>query len=74
MRTVFTRHAKRRMRERHIPGSRVSAGARKRARSMGGKIYRAEVAGPGGTTVVIYKVVNGKKVILSTWRKPRRRA
>lgn len=69
MTKIFTRHAKRRMRQRGVSSARVSTVARRGGRSQGQGVYRVEVERGGKTTVVIYKIVHGKKVILSTWKK-----
>lgn len=68
----FTRHAKRRMRQRSIGQGRVRRTAKGKKQHQGGGIYRSEVEGSRGTTVVIYKKRGAKKVILSTWKRPAR--
>lgn len=68
MKNVLTRHAKRRMRERGVSSSRVMKTAGK-GRYQGHGVYRSEIERHGITYVVVYKLVNGKKIILSTWRK-----
>lgn len=70
---LFTKHAKRRLRQRSISQSRLSRAVHGKKRSQGKGVVRSETDGPGGTTVVIYKRRGSKKVILSAWkvRRPR---
>lgn len=72
MADIFTRHAKRRMRQRAVSAPRIQRAARGRRTYCGKGIYRAEIETPEGTTVVIYKQRGGKRVILSTWKRERR--
>lgn len=56
------------MRQRGVSTSRAGRAARGGRRQQNGT-YRAEVTRNGITYVTIYKMENGKKIILSTWRK-----
>lgn len=73
MKKILTHHAKRRMRQRGVSSSRVLKAAGK-GRYQGGGVYRSEVERHGITYVVVYKLVDGKKIILSTWRKETRKS
>ncbi len=75
MTTTLTRHARKRMRQRGVGATRVHRAVRGRRQYQGGGVYRAEVERGGIIYAVVYKVVNGEKIILSTWRKrPKKRA
>jgi hypothetical protein len=69
MKTIVTKHAKRRMRQRGVGASRLTGAARKPGTHQGKGVYRVEIDRRGITYVVVYKLVEGKKIILSTWRK-----
>lgn len=69
---LFTRHAKRRMRQRSIGTGRVRRTAKGKKQYQGKGVYRSEVEGKTSTTVVVYKRRGAKKIILSTWKRPAR--
>lgn len=66
---IFTKHAKKRMKQRGVSSSRVSSAMHGTARYKGNGVYRSEVERNGIKFVVVYKREKGKKIILSTWRK-----
>lgn len=68
MKTILTRHAKGRGKQRGVGSTRAARYARG-GTAQGGGVYKKEIERNGIRYVVVYKVVGGKKIILTTWRK-----
>jgi hypothetical protein len=70
--SVFTRHARKRVRQRALSPTSVRRAASGKRRYQGKGIYRAETVGAdGAATVVVYKQRGRRRVILSSWRRRR---
>lgn len=69
---IFSKHAKKRMRQRGISSGAVGSAARGHSRYQGKGVYKSEVERNGSKYVVVYKRDGVKKVVISTWRKKKR--
>jgi len=65
----FTKHAKKRMRQRGVGSSATTSASRGTSRYQGKGIYKSEIERHGVKYVVVYKRDGAKKVVISTWRK-----
>ncbi|MDO8511996.1 MAG: hypothetical protein Q7S57_01885 [bacterium] len=65
----FTKHAKKRMKQRGVGNSATTSASRGTSRYQGHGIYKSEIERRGIKYVVVYKRDGAKKVIISTWRK-----
>lgn len=68
---IFTRHARKRVRQRALSPVSVRRAAAGKRRYQGKGVYRAEVPTAEGATVVVYKQRGRRRVILSSWRRRR---
>lgn len=68
---LFTRHAKRRMRQRSVGTARVRRAAHGKKTHQGKGVYRSETEAAGITTVVVYKKRGARRILLSTWKERR---
>lgn len=60
------------MRQRMVSAAGVSHAASGKRRYQGKGVYRSETVGADGVaTVVVYKERDGRRVILSSWRRRR---
>lgn len=65
----LTRHAKKRMRQRSVSDSRVRRTAHGKKAYEGRSVYRVEREENGLVTVIVYKQVGTRRIVLSTWKK-----
>lgn len=73
MKSIFTRHAKKRMQQRGVSSSRATSGLGSRSRYQGKGVYKTETERNGIKFVVVHKREHGKRIIISTWRKQKRK-